>query len=206
MPEQSDISNLAITWKHRCCDFPQPLRLDDKITIFEEQIYGWQLHTADLILNGGQHHDGSTSVSNIPHAAFAALQVLLSYFELISKYHDGYCGQDKSAEHFKKGFHLVFPGLIAFHPDIVDRVLKVLYSGLRCGLYHGFSMGRDIILSGEPDAALFVPPHSDTLWINPHKWPQAMKAHLKGYCECLRNESNRTLRANFEKRYDHDNG
>jgi hypothetical protein len=70
-----DYAKMYITWNRQDTDFIWPLKLEDKIAIFYERIYGWQLHVADICLNGGLDHNGANQVPSIPHSVFTATQV-----------------------------------------------------------------------------------------------------------------------------------
>jgi hypothetical protein len=46
-----------------------------------------------------------------PHAEYAVLDILMSYFEMIAKYREGYLRTNKSRIYFKKGVRFVYPEL-----------------------------------------------------------------------------------------------
>jgi len=96
-----------ITWKHSDADLVGA-DLNKKIDIFYEKLWGWTLYPAYLMMKGGKSHDGARDVTSTPHAGFACLQVVLSYFEMIAKYVDGDMS-DKSKESFVRGVRFVFP-------------------------------------------------------------------------------------------------
>ena len=62
-----------ITWKHQDTDFVMPLtNIDHKIEIFYERIWGWQLHIADLCINGGESHKREdTLLKRLPQSGIA---------------------------------------------------------------------------------------------------------------------------------------
>ena len=68
-----------VTWKHQHSDLSQTPSFDDKVAIFRERVWGWQLHIAELCLDGGKDHEGKVDVRAVPHSAFAAMQIMLSY-------------------------------------------------------------------------------------------------------------------------------
>lgn len=184
-----------ITWKHTSNNFSFPLSLDDKITIFREQIYGWQLNIADILVNDPK--------KSIHHADFACLQIVLSYFEMISKYKDGYVGNGNSKIHFKKGVELVYPNV--FNANIAQKsnLLDRLYKSARCGLYHmGMTKPKFVVYSGRP--AINLNNNENRIEVNTHILTKDIISHLDSYVSNLRNSSNTTLRANFENRYDVD--
>lgn len=198
-----------ISWKHQHSAFSQPPTFDDKVAIFYERIWGWQLHIAELCLDGGKDHDGKTDLPKIPHSAFAAMQIMLSYFEMIAKYEDGFVPanpkQGLSAKYFKAGVKSVFPSLARENPADVDSFLETFYEKARCGLYHMAQTESGIMLTGDLSEAMRFDSTNKWLVINPHRLPAVLKGHLEDYRQRLLDPSNADLRRNFEQRYDFDN-
>jgi hypothetical protein len=189
-----------ITWKHRETDFASPPSLEDKITIFQERVYGWQLNIADILANG--QTQGAT-LPAVPHSDFAGLQIQLAYFEAIAKYEAGYVGDRESFSHFKKGVRLVFPALDSEDKRRVDSLLELLWKKGRCGLYHGSMPGVGILIGDLSDVAMAFISKPPQLVIDPHRLPKELKRHLAAYVETLRDIRNAELRANFEARFDY---
>lgn len=187
-----------ITWRHTDADFPYPWTLDTKILIFYERTWGWQLHIAELIANGGIHLN-RTEVAPIADAGFAVLQICLSYFETIAKYEDGYDRSGDSRNYFKMGVKSVFPRLAAQH---LEPLLDKLYVGARCGLYHGSMTCFGVAVSGDTAEAIVYDAAQGSLTINPHRLPSELAAHLRSYRQKLSDASQTRLRTNFEKRFD----
>ncbi|HEV8406992.1 MAG TPA: hypothetical protein VGQ34_03575 [Sphingomicrobium sp.] len=82
---------MMISWKHEDSTLPKSLTFPLKVDLFYEQAFGWQLHIADLVANGGtafgENGDRKgTTVSAIRHSGFAVLQICFSYFETIGYY------------------------------------------------------------------------------------------------------------------------
>lgn len=191
-------------------DFEQPLSIEDKITIFEDRTIGWKLDIADQAING------SEDKTPIPHSGYAAMDIVFSYFEMISKYEKGYAQIGQSEKHFKLGVYAVFPwmkqhqvqtnipGVVGQVKSLTDYVLDLLYKGVRCGLYHsGITNGRIVITSGiyEPMA---LDLQNMVLIINPHLLVPAIMAHFNTFISRIRDPNNRELRKNFETRFDFD--
>lgn len=195
---------MYISPNYQDTDFVGPLSVDDKITIFSDRTYGWQLDIADQLINGKRGPDGGIIVKAIPHSGFAALSIVLSYFEMIAKYRDGFRGKGKSESYFKQGVYSVFPQLKTGPSQIVDSLLDVIYSGGRCSLYHSAITNRQIILSCDTKVPMGFDPHKSILEINPCLLPPGLEAHLQDYVKQLRNVNNSLLRENFEKRFDFD--
>jgi len=197
--------HMQITWKHTEADLVGA-DLAKKTDVFFEKIWGWTLYPADLIIRGGATHDKAASVVAIPHAGFACLQVILSYFEMIGRYVEGDLSTGQSKELFIRGVRFVFPQVDTMPYQPTQRFISTLYSGGRCGLYHMSMTGQGIAISG--DAALAAISYDSTgkqVVINPVKLPEVLIANLKGYCDRLRDPNEVDLRKNFEKRFDKDN-
>lgn len=192
---------MQISWKHDDTYLAGQPTLDRKIDVFEARMWGWQLHVADLIVNGGQDHAGKGRIEPLPHAAFAALQVALVYFEAIAKYETGYTGKE-SRKYFIDGLLSVFPE-VATLPD-TERFLNRLYEGARCGLYHMSMTASGIALERTGQAFSFsfseVPP---TIVIDPHVLIPALKIHFDQYIARLRDPAESSLRRNFAKCFEH---
>jgi len=193
-----------ISPNYKNTDFPLPPSLEDKITIFLDRTYGWQLDIADKCINGEADSDGNLISGPIRDSGFAVLHIILSYFEMIAKFQDGFAHNGQSIPYFKKGVLSVFGAFILrAHPeDVVHDLLQVLYLGARCGLYHGGITDRRIVLTGEPEVPIAFDPQHRRLVINPHRLVPALKSHLEGYGRQLRDPTNTQLRENFERRFD----
>lgn len=192
---------MMITWKHRSDTLPDPLPLELKIEIFEARLWGWQLHVADLIINGGLSQEGDRKVEAIPHSAFAALQIALVYFEVIAKYEAGYTGRE-SEKYFELGVLSVLPELNSFPYSSTRSLLKALYTGARCGLYHQAMTAPGVRLQHR-DLPVALESGPNYLAIDPHVLIPRLKQHLADYLVRLRDAANGELRRHFEKCFDH---
>ena len=191
-----------ITPNYQHTDFSSPLTLEDKITIFLDRTFGWQINIADQCINGQMDDEGNVVVQPIPHSGYAVLSIVLSYFEMIAKFQDGFTGTGRSGEYFRNGVHSVFESLRNNQQEMVDEVLNILYSDARCGLYHSGITDRRIILTGELTSPIGFLPDIPGLLINPHQLVPALAAHLEEYGQQLRDPENVELRENFERRFD----
>lgn len=175
-------------------DFPQQYdewTFEDKIRLFEDQILGWQLNIANDIIN----IHGNTN----RHAGFAVLSMLLSYFEMIGKYIEGYSGTKQSKKHFIVGLLNVFPKL-----NGKDKVISVLYEDARCGMYHEAQIGKRIILTRKYNTPIFVVDENyPIITIDPHTLTTTLIKHFQDYINELKiaNQNPTTLQ-NFIKRFD----
>ncbi len=169
-----------VTWKNQHTDFSEPPEFEEKVAIFNERVWGWQLHIADLCLDGGNDHDGKADVPKIPHSAFAAMQIMLSYFEMIAKCEAGFIPatprQGESAKYFKLGVKSVFPELDKQKPDEVNSFLGTFYEKARCGLYHMAQAAAGIMLTGELPEAMRFDTANNVLIINPHRLPGVLES------------------------------
>lgn len=186
-----------ITPFHKRRDFPQVLTIDDKIQIFYERVTGWQLEIANKVINGFKDDEGN-SIKGIKDSGFGALSILFSYFEMIAKYRDGYCGTGKTKVFFKQGFDMVFPELTKDFPWLT----KKMYYNVRCGLYHHGMTEADIILKGgEPPITVLG---DRKVILNPHELVLKLKNHFEEYI--AERGKDIKFQSNFEKRFDTDNG
>jgi hypothetical protein len=189
-----------ITPNYQDTCFSWPLSLDDKIKVFEDRVLGWQLGIANMCINGVAAN--GTVAQPVPHSGYAVLQIVLSYFEMITQFILGSAERGKSKHYFMEGVRSVFPELRNAPSDLVESLLEILYSYGRCGLYHSGMTGGRIILSGDPEMAFILDIQYKRLIINPHKLVPLLIEHLHTYCATLRDLDNADLRANFEKRFE----
>lgn len=196
---------MMITWKHNEASFTAPWSLDNKIEIFETRVFGWQLHQADLMANGGTDLHGKAT-QPIADSGFAVLQICLSYFEMIAKYRDGIVHTRQSGTYFKKGIGWVFPQFDTATYPAMEPLLDKLFEGGRCGLYHASMTHPGIAVRGGTADSIVLDAPSNHLLLNPHKLPIDLKAHLNSYVTALRDTTQTILRTAFETRFDSDNG
>ncbi len=190
--------------KHNSDDYPDPDSWDInlKIEIFEWRVKGWMLNVAKrLVLSDSA-------------AGYAALSIVLSYFELVSLYYKGetkdLCGEETDLlpiEDFKNGFKLVVEQLTWPKPS--HTTLKRLYHYLRCGLYHDGMARWRVWVSRDLTEVYTV--GEGIITINPVLLVEDLGCHFGTYIRKLRKASNartlgdpspdETLLYNFEKRF-----
>jgi hypothetical protein len=193
-----------ITWRHAADSFPQPWTLDNKIEIFYERFYGWQLNIANTIANGAIDTQTGKRLEAIPHSDFATLSVCMSYFEMIGKYEAGYTGERKSLKHFGNGLKSVFSEIASWRDEQQKKFIVGLYHRVRCGFYHVPMTGpKEGVESGNYCIAIN---DNEDIFINPHRLPVRLLKHLGEYRDRLLHASQAKLRTNFERRFDKDNG
>ena len=185
--------SFAISPVHNLEDFPSGLTLDDKIEVFVARVEGWLLGPAKQMIAMGVGYRG-----------FALLSIVISYFEMIAKYADGFTGERKSGHYFKEGLQLVFPTMAL--PDAED-ILSALYSRVRNGLYH-VGMTKPGVILVDPDfgpGSIAYEEAGGTLAVAPDTLVDDLSIHFKGFVSDLRDPSKQSLRVNFERRFDSDN-
>ena len=194
-----------MSWKHLKSDYPSPLTYEQKVDVFYEQTLGWQLHIADLIANGGttfgqcKPPQQGYVVPSIWHSGFAVLHICLSYFELVGSL---VSSKSSSTEDFKAGVRSVLPSLFKGTSDD-DALLKCLYKGARCGLYHVGRTKPKVGLGQPTDGGpIAYDSKSGIVIISPERLPRALKAHLDDFRTSLLDISNTALQRQFQKRFD----
>lgn len=187
-----------LSWKHLRSHFREPLSLAQKVDLFYERLFGWQLHIADLCANG------STELKGIPHSGFAVLQICLSYFETLGKYEVGFCKQGASEKHFRFGLKSVFPYLRRIPPERFDQLAGHLYEAARCGLYHASQTSPGILLKRQRSVLIFNAKRK-SIAIDPHCLPIVLTRHLNAYRGRLEDGRHKALAAFFEARFNYDN-
>jgi|SRR5271166_4797672 len=184
---------MKISWKHQDTDLPNTLTFERKVELFYEQTFGWQLHIADLIANGGVPLSGGEAIKRVEHSGFAVLQICLSYFELIGSLYAA--NGESDTRKFKTGVQNVFPQL-SDGSAASGQLLKRLHEGARCGLYHEGRIRPNIGLGQPPHGAVIAMDSSNgTVALSPERLPRALKAHLEGFRSQLLDPANSALRA-----------
>lgn len=190
-----------ISPNHTLEEFGGQLSLGNKITIFEDRTLGWQIDVADVLINGRSGVPGLEDVPRNPHAGFAVLSIVFSYFEMIAKLEDGFAGEGRSREYFERGFASVFPDLMRHPPATAKAVLGRLYSSVRCGLYHMGITAPGVLLSGDFQYPVMFSNDGRALLINPLLLPEVLRRHLRSYVARLRDQANVDLHRKFEARF-----
>jgi hypothetical protein len=149
--------------------------------------------------NGGVPLGAIQPIQPIRHSGFAVLQICLSYFELIGSV----LGEGRSSrKDFGTGARDVFPWLRDGSPGNKE-LLKRLYDGARCGLYHPGRIRRGIGLGQPQDGnPIAIDSVSSDVVVSPEILPRALKAHLEDFKRRLIDPAERSLRAAFERRFD----
>jgi len=177
--------NLSVSSKSKRSDFPrgkwQNWPFEEKVRLFQEQIQGWVINVVRDIIQ-----------KQIPHADFAILSILLSYFENIAKFTDGYNRYDDSGLYFGKGIKYVYPR------KLQKKTIKLLYEQARNGMYHMGLTGPKVELNCLISSGFVY--KRNRFVICPKKLFEEIQKHFNKYCENLKNPQNSKLRQNFEIR------
>lgn len=180
----------SISPRHTAEEFLDHWELDDKIEVFIARVEGWQLEVASEM-----------EEKNITNREVAILILLFGFFEMIGKYSRGYIGRGKSEKYFKLGLQQVFP-------DISSRdqgLMKALYSDVRCGLFHVCRPGSNVIIQSSAPGSIGYNEEDEMLIISPSILASDLKVFFDSFSKALRNPKSTHFRANFERRFDHDN-
>lgn len=183
----------AISPHHNLDDFPDGLKLEDKVEVFIDRIEGWMLGPAKEMITKGLGYRG-----------FALLSIVTSYFEMIAKYADGYADKYKSGHYFRKGLMMVFPKMVL--PD-AEELLDSYYERVRNGIYHVGMTGPNVLLMDpSPErGSIGFKPTTGSVGIVPDTLVDDLLVHFRWFAGQLRDPNQLTLRTRFERRFDFDN-
>jgi hypothetical protein len=171
---------------------PAILGFEDKVSILEDRVRGWQLEVA---LN---------CYRQVRDGGFGALYIALSYFELIARYRSGSTSTSNAGVKFEAGFmdFATFTGFVSA-PEFT-KVSEMLYEGARCGLYHIGMTKEKVFIGGGRSAMFEYDAGSGRLVIDPGLLIDEMLRHFQSYIAELMNPANAALRAKFLTKFDHD--
>jgi hypothetical protein len=186
---------------------PFPHDYATKVQLFWERFHGWKFDIATKMLDGYETEE-TKKVLGIPHSGYAAMDTMFSYFEPLGKHLDGYLDPDdvrKSGHYFKEGMKNIF-GFSGHDSGTVDKLLDVLWTGIRCGLYHSGQTKKGILISGGTKEAIRFATADEIVIVNPHKLAEGLIRHVADYRDRLLKEGETSvLGKNFIARYDYEN-
>lgn len=164
--------------------------LDDKITIFEDRVLGWQIAIAEALhsLIRAPENEGKP----IQHGGFVLLGALFSYFEMIAQYQHGEPSKGKAGDFFGRGLNAVFPGKFTATQQ------QVIWDRIRNGMYHSALTKKGALIDGDYTESIEI--DGGTVKVNPHLLVAELRTHFEGYVGGLR--SGKEDRAKFEQMYD----
>lgn len=155
-----------ITRKHWNTELKKSSPLDGKVAIFAERVRGWQI---DVALEIEKQIVRANGRGVMGHAAYALIAVFFSYFEMLGQFLAGKTSDTAArgfpkiaaSDAFAEGFRYVYPSTTLSGPDI-----KLLYSRIRCGLYHDGFTKRKVVIDGDYSFAFEV--LQGKVRMNPH--------------------------------------
>lgn len=179
-------------------EYLNPATLEKKINVYQDRLYGWVFNPVRELLK-------------IPNGEFAAIAVLLCYFEGYQIWKTGSDSKNKSKQFFKEAFLDLYPQVEANKEaqakfsgvNLANALSEKIYHLARCGFFHT-GMAREGIAflrikgkhafrtgineSGELEAVV----------IYPDRLVKDLETHHYTYVQALRDPKNQTLRENFE--------
>jgi len=158
--------------------------IENRISVFEDAILNWQLNIAKRLIE--EHED----------SGFAALAIVTAYFEMVGKIKFGSSGSERS---FIAGFSDVFPEFSSYCVNEMFR--KIIYSALRCALYHNGLTEGNILVNAQATEAVSYNETPKTLTINVLLFVKKIIEHFNSLVSELR--SNHTLQENFVRRFNY---
>jgi hypothetical protein len=178
---------IKLSPKHTIDEFKEHWDDEDKIEVYLDRIMGWQLSPAHKILE-----------AKIINCDIAVLSILISYFEMIGKYEDGYVGKWKSKYYFKKGLLSVFPTI---EPAAIP-FMESLYENLRCGLSHSALPTARVIIENNRNGSIGYNEEHNLIIVNVELLLNDIALHYEKLEGRLRDKKNVELRQNVIKRFD----
>jgi len=182
-------------------NFPNgPQTIEDRILLFADRVRGWQIDPALRCIQ----HD--------PHAGFAVLHIVVSYFEVIgmiefdANTHAYLMTQDgdwEGGKEFKAGLMSVLPELANHKSNQVRWFRNDFYIKVRCGLYHQSMTRSGIFISSQLAQAngyefRDLGNQGCAIAINPHRLAERLSGHLTAFELRLRDPLNQKLRQRFD--------
>jgi len=159
-----------------------PRNLDDKIIIYERQVFDWFINPAQNLIRYRNRNKG-----------FIVLMICLSYIEGVEQYRQGISSNGQSRRFFVDSMERIYPN------NYNQQDLGDLYREARCGLFHnGMVQGRIIINNSFPISLSF---NNGDIEISPSKFLRDIKTDFQNFIQELRNQNNTQLRNNFDNMF-----
>lgn len=167
----------------------------DLVDVFEDLWKNYVLAPCEMLLR-------------FPHGDVAAMAVLSPYFEAIWIHISGEDSNGRSKQFFVKGFTKVFqsdtPGIY--------KAAEAIYEHVRCGLAHEGALRRKVSYSRaganafyltypkkKPTGELDLEAPVVSIILNPFRVYEGVKRHFERYVHDLRNTTDESTRAAFQK-------
>lgn len=202
---------MYVSPRHRIWDLPnKPIAEWDTefmVNYFYACVDGWHLEVANRCINGWKDENGFDCISGryldgrhanyIVDSGWAALQIVLNYFEVVAFFKTG--GIVKKNEYlFRQGVDDVVPECRGKNPNVA----QYLWKSLRNGLYHGDPItkkhrGAVTLIHTVDSPPVVSDRRNKQIIIDPHRFVERLRLHLKGYCFELLRGSNAELIRDF---------
>jgi len=168
---------------------------------FERKIADFEHATHEQVLDAAQNLLGQKPPYNL-----AALRLLVSYFEPIGKYTEGFSRPGRSRHYFIKGCRDVIVrrtrNMRRLRPP-TEVQLSGFYEIVRCGLAHGATLSFNAAIGVGP-YGLAISTDGAKISANPAELLNVLRSDLDTYLAGLRNPREHAVRAKFEARWDYE--
>ena len=167
--------------------------VDQMLLLFECRVDVWKFGPAVEMLKAMDVAGDQESVW--AHAAYALLDVMCSYFEMVGKIlNPGSRGSGTARPDFNHGFCDVYSEFGTAGPDKSDvalPVVKAFRDRLRNGIYHLGYTKTDLMIHNQPfnyprDFMVISEGGRDFYLVNPHQMTRTVVAHFVGVMSRLR--------------------
>ncbi|MDP3916762.1 MAG: hypothetical protein Q8Q42_00555 [Nanoarchaeota archaeon] len=160
-------------------------KIETRILIYEDQVNGWFLDVAKKLMKD-KNND------------LVVLQIAISYIEGNQQYREGKPSRNSSKKCFIRGFRRIFK---ISNNIISEKRLEHFYDQVRCGLFHDGMIKKDVVVSRDFDAALYLRETGTkerTILINPCKFLGIISQDFYKYIKELKSGNKESI-SNFEK-------
>jgi hypothetical protein len=191
-----------ITRKHWNTELKKSSPLQKKVEIFAERVQGWQIEVAQEIKKQIINADGEGVMG---HAAYGLIAVFFSYFEMLGQFLAGKTSDItvrgfstmSPSDAFAEGFKYVYPST-----KLVGSEIKLIYSRIRCGLYHDGFTKKKVLIDGTYKFGFDV--SDGKVRMNPHIVVNDVAASFKKYVKELQStgDLSKPKRIAFKKLFD----
>jgi hypothetical protein len=169
--------------------------IEDLVDVLEDRVRSWVLEPA-------------RKLASDPIEQYAALSLLLTYFEGIWIYIQGKDSKDSSRKFFEAAFVEVFRSG-GQSERMLRRLADVLYKDARCGFFHD-GMFRERIFLGKPKGVMHVTlprvngvidedGEIESVVIDVEEFYRYIEGHFGKLVSQLRDANQKDLRSNFHK-------
>jgi hypothetical protein len=174
---------------------------DDLLDVFKDRTINWLIEPAKSLLRDRNGY-------------FAAISILMTYYESIWSYITGINNRGKSKIFFTSSF-IDVNRISGINEEFLGRLADLLWEDCRCGFFHEAAVRDRIYVARtfendkEKDMLITLPRKKDgkfdfdaaieSVVINPHRIAAAIESHFVSYLLTLRNEKNESARNKFYK-------